>query len=449
MINRMMNNPGLKKVCLALLTLLWMLAAALPASAVPQIMTEYGDQMGWRQTDVNAMGGTGTALYRGAMSNIFNPAFLVLEENSRFDASLSLDQEHEDRFQPLFDNFNSWVADAGIASNRNHYWQTGFGIASRLGNTDTPLTASLSLVDRYPFQYRFDEELRNPSPYNPQGDEPARDMIIEDRMRKVTGTLRNLSVGVGVGVDERIQIGGAVHYAFGTRTETRSVTDYVDADGDDSYHHVDEFAMNGINFSLGLRGVITERVEVGIAWESQLSATGDLQKTQWEAATDTTVETTESAYYRYPNIYRAGLTFKPQTDPRTVFSIELEYIPWKEMADSQHDGYQNPQNLDAVTDVRIGLEHTFYNNVPLRFGFRHFNSYRDRDASSSVFSAGTGIPFGNGMFSASLELSKITSIQEHQFPYPDEYFGDNFVSDPAARVEDTRFRLGVGYSVNF
>ncbi len=53
------------------------------------------------------------------------------------------------------------------------------------------------------------------------------------------------------------------------------------------------------------------------------------------------------------------------------------------------------------------------------------------------------------MLSASLELSKLSSVQAHQFPYPDSFFGDNFRTDPYARVDDTRFRIGLGYKVEF
>lgn len=446
MTTRMFNKPGVLRAWLAL-ALLALVTAAGPAGAVPQVMTAYGDQMAWRQTDVNAMGGTGVAVYRGAVSNIFNPAYLSVETEGRFDASFSLDQEHEDRFQPLFDTFDSYVTDAAIASNRNHFWQGSFGVTKRLQIKDWQFTGALSLVDRYPFQYNFWEELRNPSPFPPGSGEPARDRIIEERRREVTGTLRSLSVGFGSEFNEYVSFGAAMHYSFGTRKDVHSVRDFVDPD--ESYQSIDKFNMSAVNFTVGARGVVTERVEIGVSWESQLDATGDRTMSLDEADAEEIVSNTVDGYYRYPNIYRVGLTFQPRTDPATMFTMELEYLPFSEMADNANPGYDNPQNLTDVTDVRIGLQHTFYNGMPLRFGFRHFNSYADRDAYSSVFTAGLGMPVGSGMVSASMELGKITSIQDHQFPYPDDYFGDTFVTDPQSRVEDTRFRLGVGCTFYF
>ncbi len=417
------------------------------ALATPQIMTAYGDQMGWFSAEINGMGGTGTALYRGGYSTVFNPALLAKATTYRLDFGGALDQEHEDRFQPLFDSFDSYVADAAIASNRNHYFQTGFALAGKPGGPDSPFGVGLSLTDRYPFDYTFTEELRNPSPFPPGSGEPARDMIIENRAREITGTLRDLSVGVSYNLLERVNLGVSANYAFGTRTEIMRAQDFVTPTN--SYNRRSDFDMNGVNFVLGAQGTISERLEIGVAWETKLKADGDWTQRDFEASADSTAETMNDAYYQYPQSFRAGLAFLPQTDPRTVFTMELEYKPWSEMEDWRVPGDDNPQHLQDTMDVRIGLQHSFYNGMAARFGFRHFESYLDKEATASAFSAGVGAPFGSGMFSASVELSKVTSIQAHQFPYPTNYFGDNFVVDPMARVEDTRFRIGAGYKVEF
>ncbi len=445
MSNRTTKNPAPGKMLI--LALLGLLATASTVGAVPQIMTEYGDQMAWRDAEINAMGGTGTALYRGGMSTIFNPAMLASAQTARFDISFSLDQEHEDRFQPLFDSFDSWVADAAIASNRHHYWQSGFALAGRPLGQDSPLSAAISLVDRYPFQYQFEEELRNPSPFPPGRGEPARDAIIEERMRDVTGTLRFLSAGFGVDVGTRVSLGASINYAFGKRTEVNTVRDNVDTL--QSYHNEDVLDINGVNYILGARIAINERVELGLAWESELSADGTLEQTHYSAATGLDSIPVVDAYYRYPQRFRAGLTFRPQTDPRTTFTIEGEYIEWSKMEDSQLLSTDEPRPLSDTLDLRIGLEHLFYNGMPVRFGFRRYESYTDRETGGSVFSAGVGMKAMNGMVSFSVELAKIISIQPHQFPDPDDFFGDNYLADPEARVEDTRFRLGIGYTLDF
>lgn len=443
-----MTNKTKARSALACLGLLAVLAASGPAAAAPEIMSSYGDQLPWYGAEVNAMGGTGAAIYRGGLSNVFNPAFLAVEQGRRLDGGFSLDQATEDRYQPLFDSFDNYVTDVAIASNRQHYWQTGFGFAARVLEDRFPVTVGVSLTDRYPFGYTFREELRSPYVYN---DPAQRDQILENRLYEVTGTLRDLSLGFGLDVSDRVSVGAAMHYAFGTRKTSKSMRDELIPLGGDDESYLDEsdFDLSGVNWTLGLRAQLNERVEIGLAWETQLTADGDLTVTSYTATPDTTIMADYDGSFRYPNAYRAGLTFRPRTDPRTTFSLEAEYKPWSEMADSQYPGYDNVQNLSDVTDVRVGLEHVFYNRMPVRFGFRYIDAYADPEASTAVFSAGVGMPFQSGMFSASLELCKVTSIQEHVYGYPGGYLGDAYLTDPEARVEDTRFRVGVGYSLNF
>ncbi len=453
MTKRQMKTLEASMKRLTVWTFLFVLAFAGTAWSVPQIMTEYGDQTPWLGTDINAMGGTGSALYRGGMSNIFNPAFLAKEKSNRLDAGLSLDQEHEDRFQPLFDTFDNMVTDVAISSNRHHYWQTGFGLALHDPTAGLPITVGLSLADRYGYSYTFDEEVRDPDSQS-----SPRDSILENRTRKVTGTLRAFSLGVGADVMDWLSIGGAVHYAFGTRTETiNRRLDYSDLDGVDGRF---EQEMSGVNFTIGVRGKISERLEIGLAYENPLTASGTWNLNYHEAYDDTSMNITiednfRDSYYRYPQIFRGGFTFYPQTDPRTVFTVEMEYMPWQKFEQNLGEGQSSAGELEAtdledVVDFRVGLEHTFYNGVPMRFGFRHFTSYADKDANSTIFTGGTGFPIGSGLVAVSVEIMKITSFQEHQFPYPEDPDDPSrFPVDEEARVEDTRFRLGVSYTVNW
>ena len=417
------------------------------AQAGPQVSSSYGDQFTWVGAESAAMGGTGTAVYRGGFSTAFNPAFLVVEDGKRLDAGVMLDQEHEDRFQPLFDSFDSWVIDAAIASNRQHYWQGGFGLAARVGHGPRAVSLGVSLTDRFPFGYSFSEELRNPSPFPPGSGEPARDMLIAVREREVTGALRALSFGAAAEVSRNVSLGTSFNYHFGTRRDASSSIDLDNAGTNESYRTSDELKLHGLNVTAGLRARLNERVDLGVAVESSLRATGDWRQQDVDLAPAAATDTTVSAYYDYPWCARAGLAFRPRNDLRTVFTFEVEYRPWSEMRDGTLDDV-TPILHDAA-DIRLGVEHVFYNGMPLRFGFRHLSSYADRDAAVSAFTAGTAARVGQGRLSASVELAKTTNVLAHQFPYPTAYFGDAFVADPMARVEDTRFRVGVSYAMEF
>lgn len=417
------------------------------AVAGPQVTTTYGDPFTWLGAESAAMGGTGAATYRGGLSTVFNPAFLVVETGRRLDAGIVLDQEHEDRFQPLFDSFESWVIDAAIASNRHHHWQSGFGLAARVGKGPRAVALGLSLTDRFPYGYRFSEELRNPSPFPPGSGEPARDMLIAIRERTVTGTLRALSFGAAAEAGEKVSFGAALNYYYGTRRDASSSIDLDNAGANESYRTSDELKLDGANATLGARARLSERVDLGVAVETGLRATGDWRQQDFAVSPAAAVDTTSSAFLDYPWCARAGLAFRPRNDLRTLFTVEIEYRPWSDLRDGTLDD-ATPILHDAA-DVRLGVEHVFYNGMPLRFGFRHLASYADRDAAVTAFTAGTAARVGEGRLNASVELAKTTSVLGHQFPYPTAYFGDAFVADPMARVEHTRFRVGVSYAMEF
>jgi len=148
---RMRNRAGRPAAVVTGLVAL-LVAAIGPAAADPALHTRYGDPATSLSAEIDAMAGTGTALYRGGFSNVLNPAMLAAgPDETRVDGALSLSQAHEDRFIPLFDTFNSWVTDTAIATNRHHYFGTGFGVARRLPVAWRPVTAALSLTDRYSF----------------------------------------------------------------------------------------------------------------------------------------------------------------------------------------------------------------------------------------------------------------------------------------------------------
>jgi hypothetical protein len=86
------------------------------------------------------------------------------------------------------------------------------------------------------------------------------------------------------------------------------------------------------------------------------------------------------------------------------------------------------------------------------FGFRHYDSYLDRETGTSVFTGGVNVPLSDGALVVSLELSKLTTRdQPHIFPYPDgvDGYGNPITGGATARVEDTRLRFGLGYTRSF
>jgi len=411
--------------------------AALPAAAVPYVDSEYGSQAFFLSPEINAMGGTGVALYRGGLTSIYNPAFLVIEEAQRFDISFSAEVQTEDRYVPLYDSFQSIVVDTDIASNRNNYFYGALGYARRLISGSTPVTLGLSLTERYPFNYTFEEEIRDPDSFS-----DPRDRILEDRAYEVDGALRFLSAGLAVGLDEVFALGGSVNYAFGEREEVWRSRHFLSPA--ESFHETISFSQDGVNFALGARLKASERWEFGLSWESRLKVSGSqTREITYGVAPDSVQIASERHSVKYPYILSGGLAYRPRNIPRTVFTLDLVFSNWSELEDTR-EVPSDFVNLRDTLDYRFAIQHSFYNGVPVWFGFRHLNSYANQEANANYFSAGLGMHFVKGLLEFSVEIGKIVSEQEHLFEYP-----SGFEVEPTARVEDSTFRFGFGYRISW
>jgi len=413
--------------------------AGLPAGAVPQIESTYGGQSPWYTAELNALSVSGVAQYRGGMSTILNPAGLAGAAVPRLDLGLNASHHEEDRFQPLYDSFESLVDDVAIASNQNTWWGYGFAGALPLIAAPLPVSVGVSLADRYPFAYRFEEELRDPDVFS-----DPRDRILEERLYEVTGTLRQLSLGLGAGLFDWLDAGVSLHYAFGERTERKTVRDNALGDGDQSYDDQDDWDLSGTNLSIGLQAQPHQRVRLGLAYETRLTVDGDHASSAFAAGDSAATVLTGEESLRYPAYWRFGGAFYPRSDPRTVFSVDVIYADWSELEDSRWGADGDRPFLQEVWDVRLGLQHTFYNGTDLRFGFRRYDSYADPEGGNSVFGAGVGFPVLAGQLSVSLELNKLQSRLGHIFGYPED-----FVAEATARVDDLHVRLGLGWKREF
>jgi hypothetical protein len=432
------RNSTVARVLLASLLAASLLAVVVqPVAAVPYLDSEYGSQAVFLLPEINAMGGTGVALYRGGITSIFNPAFLIVEERQRFDISFSAEVETENRYVPLFDSFSSLVADTDIASNRHNYFYGALGYARRLISGRTPVSLGLSLTERYPFNYTFQEEIRDPDSFS-----DPRDRILEDRAYEVDGGLRFLSVGLAVGLDKVFALGGTVNYAFGRHEVVRKSRNFMTPA--ESYFESTNFSQDGVNFALGTRIKASERWEFSLNWESRLKVSGNQTREITYGVNPDSVQITNTGEsVKYPYILSGGLAYRPRNVPRTVFTLDLVFTNWSDLEDTRSVPSEFV-NLRDTVDYRFAIQHTFYNGVPVWFGFRHLNSYANREANANYFSAGLGMNFVKGLLQFSAEIGKVVSEQEHLFEYPSD-----FQADESARVEDNTFRFGCGYRISW
>ncbi len=126
----------------------------------------------------------------------------------------------------------------------------------------------------------------------------------------------------------------------------------------------------------------------------------------------------EDVKIKYPGTLRAGLTYRPRNELATVFSVDVVRRFWEGIAaDSYRTAAFISQSVPSANtwDVRFGLEHVFYNNVPARFGFRYLENYADPESNRSIFSGGVGYKAADYQIDVTLQYHRQTSRQAFIF----------------------------------
>jgi hypothetical protein len=409
------------------------------AGAFTLLDAGFGSPNGGASPRSLAMGSTGSALYQGSQGLYFNPATLMPESPwGAFDFSLGVSQANEDRSVPLWDSFNSYVDDTVVASNRNRYGNATGGVIVRLPST--AMSLAVGVFDRYDFQYDYYEEFRNPDGTDPAAD---RDRIIEERVISQDGVLRSLSAGYSAELFGRAKLGLSVHrYTGDPSREVRRVNYQTSTT---TVSQVDQ-ELRGWGWSLGAWGHPSERVDVGISYEGAFKLDGT--RSTLESVTGSPdVTTAGDNTVDYPGTLRFGAVYHPRNRLRTTFVVEMERRFWESLDTPVTSVFGDTLQVQDTWDLRVGLEHVFYTNLPVRFGFRYLQNYADTESERAIYSAGVGYRSAGFNFDVTGLLHRQTSRQ--QFLFDPSYLSNFQAPGTTEKVEDTIVQLVVGVSRGF
>lgn len=419
-----------------------LIALAPAASASTYLDRHFGTPVGGQSARSLAAGSTGISLHTGSEALFFNPAVLIPEaENAEIDLSLQLMQVSEDRLVPLFDSFDSYVDHTIVALNRNLYAGGAGGVTWRLPG-DVPMAIGAGLFERYNFEYDYFEEFRDPNSQS-----SPRDQILQNREIIIDGRLRTLSLGYAAEVWEGIQVGASAHRWMGDVTSDRRIQDFTN--GRRTTDSIQQ-ELEGWGWSAGAWGRIGNRVQLGASFEGPVSLDGNRTVeliTGAGSQPDSVTSTGGDAAFDYPGVLRVGATYHPRNELRTTFSIEMERRFWETATETPTVSVVGDTVVMRDTwELRLGLEHIFYNDLPVRFGFRYLQSYADAESERSIFSAGVGYRIGGFALDVAGLYHRQTSRQD--FPFDPSYLTFQ-APESLERVEDAILQLVLGVSRAF
>ncbi len=450
-------------VCRSIRILTLVLAAASllasPARAFTTLDAAYGTPWDAENPRTAAMGSVGAALYQGAGNLVSNPAMLAyMDGRILVELNGGFLQANEDRYQPLYNSFDSYVTDTVIASNRNSYGQLQGGVLFSLSR-EHAMSFGIGVFDRYIFDYDYSEEIRDPSPFV-----DTRDAVIQLRQYHIEGRLRSITAGWGMEVIPRLSLGLSVNYYLGKlqhRVATSTTPTYENTFLSDPGPAAFDHDLDGWSVALGLEGRVSDRLDLGVNFESGFTVEGAI--TSMDSTIGTWVpydreETVlavggEDVKIKYPSTLRAGMTFHPRNQLKTTFSFDLVRRFWEGVSSDSYRtaAFGGGYTLRDTWDVRVGLEHVFYNKVPARFGFRYLENYADPESQRSIFSAGTGWSTAGLTLEATVQYHRQTTRQDYLFDRTLEWTDrpPDVPDDGLSKVEDGTVTLLLGVSRRF
>lgn len=435
-----MRLPAFLRILLA--SMLALCATAGRAHAITYLDTSYGTPTGTALGRGAAMGATGVSLFQGSQSLVNNPALLALQpQRVHGDFLFGVTQTAEDRLVPLYDSFDAYVNETTIATNRNTYAVAQGGLLWRLPQ-ERPMTLAAGVYERYDFDYDYFEEVRDPDVFS-----DPRDALLGQRTLAVEGMLRSLSLGYGAEIIPPVRLGFSVHYYFGNVDMARKETDFQT---NTSQSTTVRRELDGWGWSVGGQGSVNEHVDLAASYEGSFSVNGPhtLRETDTSLSQPVVRDLRTEETIDYPGTLRFGATYRPQNQLATTFSVEGVRRFWSDLNDSfRTTVLGDTYTLRDTWDLRVGLEHVFYNGMPLRFGFRYLENYADPEAKRSIFSAGLGYLFAGTHFDVTALYHRQTSRQE--FLFDPSRLPDFPAPNSDVKVEDSILQLVFGISRTF
>ncbi len=412
------------------------------ARGITSLDIGYGTPTGTSLGRAAAMGSTGVSLFQGSAAVVQNPALLSLQPQRLYaDFLFGVTHLAEDRLVPLYDSFNAYVDETTVATNRNTYTVAQGGLVWRLPFTH-PMSIAAGVYERYDFDYDYFEEARNPDPFDPM----TRDELLAERTVAVQGLLRSAAAGFATDLVARARLGASVHYYFG---DVESAVRETDFQANTSTTATLLRQLDGWGWSVGAHGSVTDRIDVAVAFEGPFQVAGPhhLRETDTALADPVVVDSSSDETIDYPGALRFGGTYRPQNQLATTFSVEAVRRFWDELEDSfRTNVVQETFVLRDTWDLRLGLEHVFYNGLPVRFGFRYLENYADPEAARSIYSAGLGYRFERIRFDITALYHRQTSRQQFLF---DPSLPGFPAPNSSVKVQDSVLQLVIGIQRGF
>ena len=363
--------------------------AAQGASALTFLQLMTGDEPVPADARAAAMGRTLGAAPRAGFTAAGNPALLSRVKALEISIGGGGTKLKETRSIPAYDSFDGFLVESVYVLNDMSSSEFAMGAAGKGAGDGFASRFGLGIHNGtiWDLHYDYTEEVRDPSPFV-----RPRDKLLAINSIQSDGRIRGWDFGLGIRVLEQLDVGAAFQLATGEQNLTAR-TWHVPADST-VQGQANLGSLSGNRWTVGAAWHPHHAVSASGFWRSELVLTGTYSVSGDEAYLDWLGELgvpagTGAAEIVYPQEIRAGITWRPRAKTRTTVQGDFNWRQWSQYRTRL---WEDP-GLRDTWDARMGLEHVFYNGLPIRFGFLYGTAPQGRDITHTAFTFGLG--FGN------------------------------------------------------
>lgn len=422
----------MKKIYGLLFLLLSITYTAAQSNDFNKLHMIYGEDAVFFNARNLAMGGSGLAGGDAASAPFLNPA-LLMKNAAGFMLHLGagFNKLNEDRSYPYYDTFVGFNDYGSFSYNSNWY-------GSLYGNLSYTFSVAylgqVSLAAGFQpfkdFRYDYAEEVRDPVDKS--------DKLLGYNSIKQEGILNEIPLVFALQPGKDLSLGIKAGFLSGSLDSTMAIEPKAAEHLEQARreHLTKELKNLPVLFALGIHYQLTERLALAGTVRSPYSV-------QFTNQFSTAGSDSSTAKYdrklQYPFALSAGMEYRFQNILAARINLDFKYEAWSRFKDSRSERVF----FDTYT-INTGIEHIFFDKVPLRAGLLFSTLPFSEDFSRTVITIGTGFEQDNLTVDLAGGVSSFKYYQEDIFPDSIYNLDDRSDTD---RVQLTRFfvRLSLNY----
>ena len=398
---------------------------------------DYGQTFDFVSARSLGMGGSGLAGGQSYDAPAINPALLSRTSGViAVAAGMWLNKTVEDRAFPYYDSFVGFNDYGSYAYNA--YWkQNGWvSVQYRIpASLVRGLTVATGYVPFRSYEYDYREEVRDPVNKN--------DRLLGYNTMMQTGRLNAIPLAVSYRIFNSLSVGAQVSFLLGN-LEYKEMVNPKASEFQKNARNLKirkQLAATPLVADLGATYTVNPRLTVGA--KVRLPYTVKFNRQFSDLLADSSASL-PAQQLDYPLTLGAGFEYRFENVLAAVINFDFNYRFWSQF---KVDG-QTPQSFNDSYQIKLGVEHRFFDRVPLRAGFLYETLPQSASFTRSVMTVGSGFVFRNVHVNMSGGVSNFKYYQDDLFP-EDLYGLENRSDADRVRVTDFFVRLDCNYALQF